>query len=266
MIKYPKIQSVFKRDPKTHKFIIGEYSTPEFEYLKDCIWIGTEKIDGTNIRVEFRFDYPTLTTSWKDYTPVVGIGVNPEISGKVDISLVKYGGRTDNAQIYAPLLNRLKEIFEPKNNCETFIQFKQANSVILFGEGYGNKIQKNGHLYKPNGVDFILFDVLVDYKWWLKRDALEETAQFFNIKIVPVICEWDLYEITENFAYSCDQHLSIGNLDSYILPIRQMKSVVAETPQTPMEGLVLKPKIDLYDRNNKRIITKIKYKDFSNKE
>ncbi len=37
MKKYHKIQSVFKRDAKNnHKtFLLGEYSRPEFEYLKD---------------------------------------------------------------------------------------------------------------------------------------------------------------------------------------------------------------------------------------
>ena len=47
--EYPKIQSIFKRDENTHKFIDGVFSLPEFEYLKDNLWIWTEKIDGRNI-------------------------------------------------------------------------------------------------------------------------------------------------------------------------------------------------------------------------
>ena len=48
MTQYHKIQSVFKRDPNT-KFktlLEGEYSIPEFEYLKDNEWVFTEKVDG----------------------------------------------------------------------------------------------------------------------------------------------------------------------------------------------------------------------------
>ena len=49
MQPYHKINSVYKRDEKG-KFT-KEFSIPEFEYLFHNIWIGTEKIDGTNIRI-----------------------------------------------------------------------------------------------------------------------------------------------------------------------------------------------------------------------
>lgn len=79
MNEYPKIQTVFKRDLATkYKTLLeGNYSLPEFEYLKNNKWIFTEKVDGTNIRVCFR-------------------------DGKV-----VFYGRTDSAQIPAPLIKRL---------------------------------------------------------------------------------------------------------------------------------------------------------------
>ncbi|MBU1082564.1 MAG: hypothetical protein KKB59_18905, partial [Spirochaetes bacterium] len=49
MQKYHKIQTVFKRDPET-KFktlLIGDFALPEFEYLKNNLWVYTEKVDGT---------------------------------------------------------------------------------------------------------------------------------------------------------------------------------------------------------------------------
>jgi hypothetical protein len=53
MTEYHKIQSVFKRDPETKnkRFLLGEYSLPEFEYLATLPWIGTEKVNGTNVRL-----------------------------------------------------------------------------------------------------------------------------------------------------------------------------------------------------------------------
>ena len=53
MKEYIKIQTIFKRDLLTnHKTLLeGDYSLPEFDYLKDNTWIFTEKVDGTNIRV-----------------------------------------------------------------------------------------------------------------------------------------------------------------------------------------------------------------------
>ncbi len=44
MNEYHKIQTVFKRNPenKFKTLLIGDYSMPEFEYLKDNIWSFTE--------------------------------------------------------------------------------------------------------------------------------------------------------------------------------------------------------------------------------
>jgi hypothetical protein len=53
MTEYPKINAPFHRDMDRpgHPLIVGRWSEPEFEYLKDCQWEFTEKVDGTNIRI-----------------------------------------------------------------------------------------------------------------------------------------------------------------------------------------------------------------------
>ena len=153
MIEYHKIQSVFKRDEKTHKFIEGEWSLPEFEYLKDNQWTMTEKIDGTNIRI--------------GWIPEVGINI---------------GGRTDNAQIPTFLYQKLTERFTKEKLMGLFPE----TSVMLCGEGYGAKIQKGGGNYISSGVDFILFDVKID-DWWLKREDVEDIAEKLGIQVVPII-------------------------------------------------------------------------------
>ncbi len=40
MIEYPKIRTVFKRDPETKNktLLDGQYSTPEFQYLANSQW------------------------------------------------------------------------------------------------------------------------------------------------------------------------------------------------------------------------------------
>lgn len=50
MMLYPKINGVFKRDHDTNKFT-DEFAMPEFEDLLDVEWRGTEKVDGTNVRI-----------------------------------------------------------------------------------------------------------------------------------------------------------------------------------------------------------------------
>lgn len=171
-MKYSKIQTLFKRDDK-NIIIPDQFTYPEFEYLKDNKWECTEKIDGTNIRIELDFS-------------VHDDGVR-EVN-------VNFKGRTDEATIPAHLYKRLKELFDNVNWLEIF-DITSTTSITLYGEGYGTKIQKGGN-YISSGVDFILFDVKVD-KWWLQRDAVEDVANKLNIKVVPLIGYMTIPEAVE---------------------------------------------------------------------
>lgn len=209
MKEYTKIQTIFKRDMSNKGRIIeGDYSLPEIEYLKNNQWVWTEKIDGMNIRIEW----------------VRGIGR-------------KFGGRTDNVQIPAFLYERLEELF-PTELLDSKIK-EGTDQICLYGEGYGAKIQKGGGNYKPNGVDFVLFDALVD-NWWLKREAVYEIAMSLNIKIVPIVGK--------------------GPLSGAIEMIRA--GINSQWGDFCAEGLVLRPEVELKTRAGNRIITKIKHKDF----
>lgn len=157
-MEYQKIQSLFKRS-ENHCIIPEQFTYPEFEALKNCRWECTEKIDGTNIRIELEF-----------------------ITDGVVIMAIK--GRTDKAQIPAHLMNRLEELFGPIDWRSIFPDMTEGH-ITLYGEGYGVKIQNGGN-YIKNGTDFILFDVKVD-KWWLGRDAVEDIAGKLNIKTVPLM-------------------------------------------------------------------------------
>lgn len=172
MAKYQKIQTLFLRDDK-NIIIPDQFTYPEFEYLKDNKWECTEKIDGTNIRIELDF--------------------NVHDDGVREVN-VNFKGRTDEATIPAHLYKRLKELFDNVNWLEIF-DITSTTSITLYGEGYGTKIQKGGN-YISSGVDFILFDVKVD-KWWLQRDAVEDIANKLNIKIVPLIGYMTIPEAVE---------------------------------------------------------------------
>lgn len=157
MTTYQKINTIYKRDMAGSKqMIVGEWSQPEFEYLKDNRWEWTEKIDGTNIRVHW------------------------------DGEQVLFGGRTDKADMPEHLLKMLQEKFTPELLRQVFEQQSEGEtSITLYGEGYGMKIQKGGN-YMPKRVGFILFDIKIG-SWWLKRADCEALAQQLDIPIVPVI-------------------------------------------------------------------------------
>lgn len=219
--EYPHIDSIYKRyieGPNKGKFIFGQYSRPEFEYLKDNPWVWTEKVDGTNIRVIYN------VSDDQDY----------------GIPYVQYGGKTDNAQLPAKLLNYLKEALELDKLRTVFKQSEVVvnGPVVLYGEGHGAGIQKGGGNYSED-QRFVLFDVKIG-RWWLKRDAVEDIAKKLEIPIVPIIDISTMSEaetlVKEGFYSTWGQFLA--------------------------EGLVGRPQIDLLDRAGKRIITKVKHVDY----
>ena len=209
--------------------IPSKYTCEEFEYLKDNLWEATEKIDGTNMRVELTVnthDVETMPDSYEEET----------------IISMSFKGRTDNAQIPPHLLDKMKLLFNKDTLIEYFFKDKEPCPITLFGEGYGAKIQKGGNYIKDD-VNFILFDVLVNGKWWLKRSALEQIAKDLNIEIVPLI-----------------GYMTIPEAIEYVK--KGFKSTIAENKEYNAEGLVLKPTCGLLDRSGRRIITKIKTCDF----
>lgn len=211
MVKYTKIETVFERDTKgTKKLLEGKFRNETVEYLKDNRWIGTEKIDGTNIGIV-----------WDGHN-------------------VSYQGRTERAQIPAYLMEKLMELFGGTVNEELFEQKFGEMPVILFGEGYGAKIQKIGSQYRSD-ISFILFDVyLPKQDLWMKRDAVEDIARTFGIDAVPIVYEGDLAGAVQ-FVKSKPKS-TIGTVD--------------------MEGIVCKPAVDVLDRMGNRLIVKIKVCDF----
>lgn len=209
MIEYTKIETVFNRDIEgTKKLIEGSYRSPAIEYLKDNLWSCTEKIDGTNIGVVW------------------------------DGHRVSFQGRTERAQIPAPLVNRLNEMFGGPENEELFEQLFGEKEAVLFGEGYGPKIQKGGELYRDD-ISFIMFDVWVD-GIWLDQDAMWSIAGTFGADHVPVIL--------------------VGTLQDAIEFVK--KKPMSTIGKAPMEGLVCRPVCRLMDHMGRRIIVKVKVKDF----
>lgn len=166
MKEYHKIQTFFRRNNKTKKIIIGDYSMAEFKFLKDNLWVFSEKVDGTNIRV-------------------IWDGEN-----------IVFEGKTDDAQIPAGLTLKLQELFEGAAKMCLLEEIFAEKEVCLYGEGYGVKIQESGKLYIPDGVDFVLFDVAID-GWWLERKNIEDIAQKLGVKVVPIVGEGTLDDAVE---------------------------------------------------------------------
>jgi hypothetical protein len=211
MNEYHKINSIYLRDPaNNHKtFLEGQWAQPEFGLLDALAWDGTEKIDGTNIRV-----------IW-------------------DGTTVRFGGKTDNADIPAVLSGYLNEHFTPERMAAA-----TQGPVTLYGEGYGGKIQK-GSRYRQE-QRFILFDVWAAHDplgVWLSRETVTVIGAGLDVPVVPIVYH--------------------GTLSGAIQMVRDgFTSTVAEDSTLMAEGLVLRPQHELRDRLGRRIITKIKHRDW----
>ena len=218
-MEYQKINTLFLRDEK--KVIIpSSFTCDEFEYLKDCKWECTEKIDGTNIRVYISREYD---------------GEDDWLYG------ISFMGRTNDSTLPEHLNLKLQQIFYRVDWKTVFPSLMPGDSVCLYGEGYGNKIQK-GSSYISNDVDFILFDVKYN-NWWLERKNCEDIANKCGIKIVPIVGYMTIPEAID-------------------LVKKGFKSSISEDKNLIAEGLVLKTPQGLLSRDGKRIITKIKHNDF----
>ena len=210
MREYHKIETVFNRDIEgSKKLIEGDYRNDAIRFTKDLPWEFTEKIDGTNIRI-----------MWDGHR-------------------ISYGGRTEAANIPAHLMNRLLELFGNEETEQLFEQTFGEKEVILFGEGYGAKIQKGGGLYRSD-VSFILFDVMINGNYQ-PRAMVERTALQFGIESVPIV-----------FVGTIDE--AVGFVKS-----KPMSTI----GKAPMEGVVGRPMVELNDRCGNRLIVKIKVRDFA---
>ena len=212
-MEYPKIPNIFKREEgnNSNKLIEGEFSSADLEGLAEMTWKWTEKVDGTNVRI-----------IWDGYR-------------------VELRGRTDRAQFPPHLLAKLEELFGGPDKEELFEQKFGNRPVILFGEGFGEKIQSGGK-YGP--VNFILFDVLIEDKLWLSQEAVDEIADAFGIQSVPVVGIGSLYDAVKFIKTHPKSWLK----------------------DDTMEGIVCRPIVRIFDWRGDRFIVKIKCRDFDKED
>lgn len=193
--EYPKIETVFNRGADFG--VTKELRLPEFGLVEDH-WLVTEKVDGTNIRIEL---FP------------------PDMFKAEPNVLVK--GRTDRADVPLALTEAINAMLPVDQLVKAF---GEDARVTLYGEGYGPKIQ-NGGWYR-NDPGFILFDVRVG-DWWLNWDNVTEIGATLGLDVVPVVFESaSIAEVVDAFRFGDmdDSAVSIGDTQGH-----KPEGVVART-------------------------------------
>jgi hypothetical protein len=205
---YLKIPNVFTRDPKTHK-TTEEFSEDTFKYLYKATWYALEKIDGTN-----------LCVNWDGHQ-------------------VSYTGRTERSQWTPEQKGILDGWFMTtafEELCESVFGEKTAT---IFGEFAGPGIQKGG--YYNSEKFFIAFDVVVGGTWCQLETAVG-------------ICK----SLGLDFVYYKED-----TLENIVSEIQDKKTTQSfYNPDAPIEGYVVRPKVNLFDYKGKPIRVKVKHESW----
>jgi len=202
--EYSKIPTLFERGDDFQFKSSLEFTKPEFKEIKH--FEVTEKIDGTNIRIVYE---------------------NGELF---------FGGRTDNADLPSPLLEKLKSMFDLSKLKELF----EGKKVTFFGEGYGAGIQNPTGKKYSDTQNFILFDINIG-GFWLSYNDLSSIAAKLNIRNVPRLGFLTIDQIVE-------------------MVFEGFPSQIGDVPIC--EGIIAKSPSGMLDRMGNRVMFKLKYKDF----
>ena len=133
---------------------------------------------------------------------------------------------------------KMQQVFHPRDG--------EWPTVVLFGEGYGAKIQKGGKYRQDQS--FRLFDVWIG-GWWLNFESVIGIAEGLGIKIAPYITR-----ITD-WLPTCGAELE--DVAGHSLTADED----SEQRVWP-EGVVARTEPLLFNRRGKRVMWKLKFRDF----
>lgn len=236
---YEKILAPFSRASSKDKYVDewGKWAKPEFELLQKVKWVWTQKIDGTNLNIVW------------------------------DGDKVSYLGHTDKTQWNDRAKKLIEETFCTPEAETVFEQLYGEQPVTVSMELVGKDYNQNyGH---PDGY-FYVFDIKngATGKYWTNDEVLSHFVNSFDPekKIMDKVQELfeggirdavNYVKITEatwnsNFTTSWyDDGFHVWKIKNPLGPY-------------PIEGIVGRLPIELYNSKNERVICKVKCKDFAN--
>jgi len=226
-MEYPKLNTLFKRYTKD-------------DAPRPC---DVGKVDPSTYRSPELGALAPTTYRWNVEEKVNGMNIRV----MWDADGLRFGGRTDKALLPAELVNHLQATFTEGAMQDAFEH--SPNSVVLFGEGYGPGIQKGG-TYRKEGQRFCLFDVLVwnpiSHGTWLDREAVASVAEELGVVAAPYLGMFTAAEAVELVHDGLPSNLAARC------------ALAAQA-----EGVVARAEPLLLDRHGRRIMFKLKHKDFS---
>ena len=250
-----------------NKIILGEFSNKEAEYLFHCLWEAYSKIDGTNSKIAF---FPS--------TREIRVEGKTEKAGSQhgQFKLLREIGeriKPQLCQMFPPESARFEVMKNSENNKPQYydvwgsplgtsaaeIKFKQKDSVTssgmygvllqeipvyIYGEYFGEGIQKCGKRYIAKGNNFVVFDIK-QQGWWTPKDVRDNMCEELGLETVPFL-----------------GHMTLADIEEMVRKGFTTKFNGAADPTLLEEGIVARPTVPLMTSGGKRVIVKVKYCDY----
>lgn len=246
-----------------NKIIMGCFTDPTVKYLKDCLWEGYSKIDGTNSKICYFPSNTELLVGGKtdkassqhgqfEMLQEIGDKIKPELEKlfpKEDAKFAPMKNKETNKIDYCDIIHDTEDgiVSFPyaaslKGNTLYAVGVEEV-PVYIYGEYYGQGIQKCGGRYHDHN-DFRVFDIDAQ-GWWVPSDIRNAWCRQLGLKTVPFIGVRTLAEFEKMV------------MDGFTTLIDDAKD-----PTLIEEGIVARPVIPIKDARGNRIIVKIKYCDY----
>lgn len=277
METYTKINTMLKRyifDGKEcpnkdwlkfkNKIILGEFSFKEAEYLFNCLWEATSKIDGTCSKIMFfpsdghievggKTDKASSQHGQFEMLQEIGERIKPQLCAmfpkesarfapiKEENKVQYYATRVEYATAFNPIVDFKKA--EPTANGLYGVQLEEV-PIYIYGEYFGTGIQKCGSRYIQNGNGFRVFDIK-QQGWWLPKENRDAMCKGLGLEQVPFLGV-----------------MTLRDIEDMVRAGFTTKFEGAADPTMIEEGIVARPIIPLCNGSGNRIIVKVKYCDY----
>ena len=189
------------------------------------------------------FEY-LINCKWRAFYKIDGTNMSYYWDGHE----MQIHGKTEKANIPSKLKTAMEELISVEKMREVFpIKYDENGNEVpfmvrIYGEGYGVGIQKCGGSYSRKENKFIVFDIMIN-GFWLEWDNVCDICSKLGIETVTCFGEMTLAEAED-------------------MVVKGFKSPIAENPELDAEGLVLRPVVQLYNKQHERIMVKIKTGDY----
>lgn len=135
-------------------------------------------------------------------------------------------------------------LFDKEKLLNRFAEIYYNAPIIIYGEGYGGKVQGMSKTYGPN-IKFIAFDVKIGDKWLSVPEA-EEIVKSFGLEFVHYV--------------KTSTDIEVLNRERDRDSVQAIRNGMGEGH--PSEGIIIRPLIELTRNNGERLIAKYKKENF----